>query len=129
MRYTKKRKTDNRIGGKNNVWFPDYGYPPRARERRPGTPGVHDLFHDLLKGIVEDMEKNADDEAVRLGAGITLRVTEMCAATDALRKYALVLDKLPVEALVEVRNLLDMMLAEANALMEKYPIPEEAKPN
>ena len=110
--------------------FPTMDTPPRPRERRPGSPGVPgvpDLLHDLLKGIVEDMEKNADDEAVRLGAGITLRVTEMRAATEALRKYALVRGKLPVEALVEVRNLLDKMLAETNALMEKYPIPEEAK--
>ena len=104
--------------------FPTMDTPPRPRERRPD---ITDLLHDLLKGVVEDMEKNADDEATRLGAGITLRATEMRAVAGKLSKYAMTRGKLPVEALVEVRNLLDKMLAEANAFMEKHPIPEEAK--
>ena len=74
------------------------------------------------------MEKNAPDEATRLGAGIILRVTEMRTVADKLSKYALTRDKLPVEVLVQVRNSLDKILAEANAVIEKYPLPEEAKP-
>ena len=106
-------------------FFPTMDTPPRQRE---GQPDVLDLLHPLLKGIVESMEKNANDEETRLGAGITLRAIEMDSIIDNLRKYALVArGKLPVEALVEVRNLLDKMLTEANAVIEKYPIPEKEK--
>lgn len=97
--------------------------PPPRIEKRPNTT---DLLRDLLEGMVEDMEKNAEDEATRICAGIALRGTKMRRAVDVFNKYALARTKLSVEALVEVRNLLDKMLAEANALFEKYPIPDNA---
>lgn len=98
--------------------FPDMGIPPHHEDHLDAA----DLLHDLLEGMVENIEKNAGNKAVRLGAGIALRSSKMHELTEELGKYALACDKLSVECLAEVRDRLDKMLVEANAIIEKYPI-------
>lgn len=88
---------------------------------------MSDLFYDMLEGIVERIENESEDEKERLGAGITLRINKTKKAVNGVFDYTVkAREATPVEALRELRDMLDRHLAEITAFCEQYPIPDHA---
>lgn len=85
------------------------------------------LFCEMLEGIVERIESESPDEKERLGAGIALRITKTMKAVDGVFDYTVKgREATPIEALRELRDMLERHLTEIKAFCEQYPIPDHA---